>query len=186
MEPRRSTRCYAHPERHHATRRRPTDAVVAVLLEVPMRTAAGHLLTDLRWAMVLLALVVFIVVRWWLQMRGRPQRGSLGEALIAFQASIAGMAALVVAIMFSFQTPVLSSFGVPRNQDAVADPEQLFHLMQMYNRELVSASEAVQALALFGMVVLATGGSLAARVAEAYANDKITGGQQATHGTMGA
>jgi len=125
-----------------------------------------HLLRDLRWAITPLGLFVYFVARWWLRMRRRPPRKSLGEALISFQASIAGMAAIVAALMFSFSTPVLSTFGVPSTEADVTDPRRLLHLMQMYNRELVSASEGVQSLAVFGLIVLVAGGNLARAVVE--------------------
>jgi hypothetical protein len=126
--------------------------------------AIGELLGDLRWAILPLGILAYVVTRWWLRKRRRPVRNSVGDALVSFQASIGGMAAVVVGLMFSFSTPVLGSFGFPRIEDAVTDPRELLHLMRMYNRELVSASLGVQSLALMGMLVLATGVSLATAV----------------------
>ena len=134
-----------------------------------MHSAIHFLLADLRWAMAILGLAAYAAVRWWLRRRRRPARGSVEEAPTSFQASIAGMLAVVVAALFSFDTPVESTFGLPTSESDVTKPQRLLHLMQLYNHELVSASETVRALALLGLVVLATAGSLSTRVADSLA-----------------
>ena len=111
---------------------------------------------DAIWIGPFAGLIVFGAVRWYLRRRRAPVRSSLTRAVIDFYAASFSACALVPFIYFGFSTPVLSSFGVPKSPAAVGSAEQILKYLQMYNRELVTASLAVQWLCLFVALVLAS------------------------------
>ena len=114
-----------------------------------------ELARDPKWIAPFAAFMAYLLGRLWLRRTAKRTDG-LARAIADFKACGMAVAVLIVCLLFSFSTPVVSSFGVPRSADQMSDPAELFRLLRMYNTELVAASAGVQWCAIFFGLTLAS------------------------------